>query len=165
MEPKATLSLTEVQLSVLLDAIHSEFMSASEDATFRGLERAELLDTLSNLHARVQLAIEELESGREGDKVGVAPPRTDHPSWLDLALCWLTSHVHSPAVVVYPRDEDPCWALLRSWGVDVADALNGEFVVIPFESADAAAEACHSVPKLVAYAMAWSGSSVTTENL
>lgn len=88
-----------------------------------------------------------------------------HPSWFDLARCWLAVNVMCPALVVYPRDDESCRRLMLSWGVDPVSTINAEFVVVRFESESDAAAACHDIPEHVAYAMVWSGSEITTENV
>ena len=57
MEPKAALSLTESQLAILIDCIHDRFMAVSDGREpMPPASRTVMLDTLSRLHAAVQLA-------------------------------------------------------------------------------------------------------------
>jgi len=61
METKATLSLTESQLGVLIDCIHDRFMAVSDGREpMPPASRAVLLDALSRLHAVVGAAEEDL---------------------------------------------------------------------------------------------------------
>lgn len=54
MEANKSISLTPAQVSVLIDAVHERFMAVSSGRERPDTERSKLLDTLSNLHARLQ---------------------------------------------------------------------------------------------------------------